>query len=190
MTIYHPLLAALGLLFLVYWAIAAIGAKPTVDKSAWWKQAALRVFIVALVIIAYRVPTLRNALTAAEAHRGNGIVWGTIGTVLVGCGIALAVLARAYLGRNWGTPMSRKENPELVTGGPYALIRHPIYSGIMLAMFGSMIATTLFWLLPLTLFGAYFIYSAHREEELMCRQFPGQYQAYMDRTKMLVPFLL
>jgi protein-S-isoprenylcysteine O-methyltransferase Ste14 len=190
MAAFHIIIFALWLLFLVYWGIAAIGAKPSLDKPAWRKQAAVRAFIIALLIIAYRVPALRNALGNASAHATEGVVWGAIGAALVGCGIGLAILARAYLGRNWGTPMSRKENPELVTGGPYALIRHPIYSGIILAMFGSMIGMSPFWLLPLVLFGAYFIYSARREEELMCQQFPGPYQAYMRRTKMLVPFLL
>jgi protein-S-isoprenylcysteine O-methyltransferase Ste14 len=87
-------------------------------------------------------------------------------------------------------PMSRKENPELVSTGPYALVRHPIYTGILLAMLGSTIGQSIFWLLPFILFGAYFIYSARREEKLLTEQFPEQYPAYMHKTKMLVPFLL
>ena len=84
-------------------------------------------------------------------------------------------------------PMSTKENPELVTTGPYAFVRHPIYTGILLAMLGTAIGENVSWLLPLLLFGGYFIYSARREEELMLRQFPEQYPAYMRRTNMLVP---
>lgn len=190
MAIFHWIITALWLLFLVYWAIAAISAKRTVKTKAWWTQGALRAFIIVLVLIAYRMPAVRDAVTIAQAHRPGGIVWGAAGTVLVGLGIGLAITARACLGRNWGSPMSRKESPELVTAGPYGFIRHPIYSGIILAMLGSMIGLSLIWLLPLILFGAYFIYSARREEVLMCEQFPGQYPAYMRRTKMLVPFLL
>ncbi len=190
MSTFHWIIAALWLLFIVYWAIAAVSAKRTIKTTAWWTQGALRGLIVVLVVIAYRIPALRHAVAAAQAHMAGGLALRAAGTVLVALGIGLAIVARTHLGRNWGSPMSRKENPELITGGPYAFIRHPIYSGIILAMFGSMIATSLLWLLPLVLFGTYFLYSARREEELMCRQFPGEYQAYMRRTKMLVPFLL
>lgn len=189
MTIFHWIISALWLLFVLYWAIAALSTKRTVKTRAWWRQAGLRVFIIVLVLAAYRMPAVRHAVTSAQAT-AHGIGWGAAGAILVGAGIGLAIVARVYLGRNWGTPMSQKENPELVTGGPYGVIRHPIYSGIILAMFGSMLGLSLLWLLPLVLFSAYFIYSARREEALMCRQFPEQYPAYMKRTKMLVPFLL
>ena len=53
--------------------------------------------------------------------------------MLVALGLGLAIWARAHIGRNWGLPMSRKAYPELVTSGPYAVIRHPIYVGILLA---------------------------------------------------------
>ena len=61
-------------------------------------------------------------------------------------GLALAVWARVYLGRNWGMPMSRRADPELVTTGPYRRVRHPIYSGLILAMAGTAIAVSLYWL--------------------------------------------
>lgn len=90
-------------------------------------------------------------------------------------------------GRNWGLPMSRKEQPELVTSGPYALIRHPIYTGLILAMLGSASAVNVLLALLLVPVGAYFIYSARREEAVMLQQFPEQYAAYMARTGMLAP---
>ena len=189
MTIFDWIIPALWLLFVLYWAIAAFSAKRTVKTASWWRQAGLRVFIIVLVLAAYRMPAVRHAVMSAQAT-ARGIAWGAAGTILVGLGIGLAIVARAYLGRNWGIPMSQKENPALVTSGPYRLIRHPIYSGIILAMFGSVLGLSLLWLLPLVLLTAYFIYSARREEALMCRQFPGEYPAYMRRTKMLVPFLL
>jgi len=142
-----------------------------------------------LVIIAFSVPEVRRAVRLAQAHAG-GALTGAIGTVLVGLGVGLAICARAYLGRNWGTPMSRKENPELITGGPYAFIRHPIYTGIFLGMLGATIAESVILVLPLVVVGTYFIYSARREEEFMCRQFPQEYPAYRHRTKMFVPFVL
>lgn len=85
-------------------------------------------------------------------------------------------------------PMSRKENPALVMTGPYAYVRHPIYGGILLAMAGSTIGGSVVWVLPLVFFGAYFVYSARREEQMMVSQFPQEYPAYMERSNMLVPW--
>jgi len=86
--------------------------------------------------------------------------------------------------------MSRKEQPELLTGGSYVFIRHPIYSGLILAMLGSAIGVNIFWLVLLVPVGAYFNYSARREETVMLQLFPEQYAAYMARTGMLAPRLL
>jgi protein-S-isoprenylcysteine O-methyltransferase Ste14 len=190
MTIFRWIIGALWLVFLAFWAISASGAKRNVDGTAWWKQALLRLAIFVLAVSALYLPPVRHALRLAQAHPPDRLLMGAIGTPLVGLGLGLAIFARIYLGRNWGTPMSRKENPELVTGGPYALVRHPIYSGIILAMFGTVIAEGVIWVLPLICVVAYFIYSARREEEFMCQQFGESYRAYMRRTKMLVPFVL
>jgi protein-S-isoprenylcysteine O-methyltransferase Ste14 len=62
--------------------------------------------------------------------------------------------------------------------------------GIMLAMLGTAIGASVFWIVPLILFGGYFVYCARREEEIMIAQFPEQYPAYMRRTRMLLPLVL
>ncbi|HLG81255.1 MAG TPA: isoprenylcysteine carboxylmethyltransferase family protein [Bradyrhizobium sp.] len=194
MTIAHRIIPALWLVFAAYWAIAAFGVKRNAEPVAWWKQILPRLAIAALVIVALTIPPLRHALRDAlrlvQVHAADGALMGTIGTMLVGLGIGLAIFARVHLGRNWGMPMSKKENPELVTGGPYALVRHPIYSGIILAMLGTALGLSIIWALPLIVFIPYAIYSARREEEFMCQQFGETYRAYMRRTSMLVPFVL
>jgi protein-S-isoprenylcysteine O-methyltransferase Ste14 len=114
----------------------------------------------------------------------------TMGTILFAAGLALAVWARAHLGRNWGMPMTQKDEPELVTTGPYRLIRHPIYTGILLAVLGSSLAMNLYWLVGLVVIGAYFVYSATVEERQLASSFPATYPGYRARTKMLIPFVL
>jgi protein-S-isoprenylcysteine O-methyltransferase Ste14 len=190
MTVSHWIISALWLVFLAYWAIAAIGAKRNIDATVRWKQTAARLAILVLGLIALSIPEVRRGLRLAQAHLADGVLTSAIGTVLVVLGLGLAVFARACLGKNWGSPMSRKENAELVTGGPYALIRHPIYAGIILAMLGSMIGQNIGWVLALILFVPYFVYSARREEEFMYQLFGETYRAYLRRTKMLVPFVL
>jgi protein-S-isoprenylcysteine O-methyltransferase Ste14 len=107
----------------------------------------------------------------------------------VGWFAASAGAKRIYLGRNWGMPTSTKEDPELVTSGPYRTIRHPIYTGILLAMIGSAIAVSVWWLIAVALIGGYFIYSAFVEERNMTRLFPSAYPEYQQSTKMLIPFI-
>jgi protein-S-isoprenylcysteine O-methyltransferase Ste14 len=87
-------------------------------------------------------------------------------------------------------PMSLREGHELVTSGPYAYIRHPIYSGILLLTLGSAIAVNTAWLAPFVLFLLYFVRAARVEERDMTKQFPDVYPSYQRRTKMLIPFLL
>ncbi len=112
-----------------------------------------------------------------------------MGIVLCAAGLGLAVWARVMLGRNWGEPMSLKEGHELVTAGPYCLVRHPIYTGILLAMLGSAVAVGSGWLLILVAVLPYLVYSARTEEGLMMEQFPTEYPKYKKRTKALIPFV-
>src|SRR5581483_3046867 len=112
------------------------------------------------------------------------------GLILMMLGFAFAIWARIHLGRNWGMPMSRKQEPELVTSGPYALVRHPIYSGILLAVLGTALAEGLFLSIFFIFLFIYFLYSAKKEEKIMTELFPGQYPAYKRRTTMLIPFIL
>ena len=99
------------------------------------------------------------------------------------------VWARLAIGRNWGTPMMRKDEPELVTGGPYRFVRHPIYSGILLAAVGTAIALSWPWLVLVALVGVYLAYSATVEERFLAEHFPAKYADYRRSTKMLVPFV-
>ena len=85
--------------------------------------------------------------------------------------------------------MTVKEEPELITSGPYRVVRHPIYSGILLAMLGSALVVGTSWFLAVAFFAAYFAYCAKTEEQLIMRQFPHEYSQYKKRTKMLIPFV-
>jgi protein-S-isoprenylcysteine O-methyltransferase Ste14 len=127
------------------------------------------------------------------AFRDNGLStdpWRAgLGLVLVTVGLGVAIWARIHIGRNWGTPMTQKDEPELVISGPYRLVRHPIYSGILVAGIGTAVALNWLWLIAVGLAGVYFIYSAIVEERYLTRKLPDAYPAYKGVTKMLVPLL-
>jgi protein-S-isoprenylcysteine O-methyltransferase Ste14 len=167
--------------FWIYWLVAATGAKA--GQTRWTRFAGVRVGIILIILLLLRVGAFKGHATTT-----NPWLQG-IGLVLFLAGLALAVWARIYLGRNWGMPMSQKVDPELVTTGPYSSVRHPIYSGIILAMIGTAIAVSLYWLVAVALLGAYFIYSAVVEERTMAHLFPDSYPEYKRSTKMLIPFI-
>lgn len=185
------LIAASWLVFIAYWLISARSAKRNIGSRLWKPQIGLRVGIIVCVVLVLQVPGLRHALWQARQYLDEGgPAVACAGAALCVLGMSFAIWARVYLGRNWGMPMSRKEDPELVTGGPYAYVRHPIYGGLLIAMLGSAIGGMIVWLIVVILCAVYFVYSARNEERLMREQFPEQYPAYMKRTKMFVPFVI
>jgi protein-S-isoprenylcysteine O-methyltransferase Ste14 len=168
--------------FWVFWLAASTGVKA--GRTRWGQFAGIRVGILLVLLLLLR-------LRAFKGHVGTNNPWlEGIGLAVFLLGLALAIWARVYLGRNWGMPMSQKADPELVTSGPYSRVRHPIYSGIILAMIGTTIAVSLYWLVAVVLLGAYFLYSAIMEERSMARLFPDTYPEYKRSTKMLIPFII
>jgi protein-S-isoprenylcysteine O-methyltransferase Ste14 len=149
----------------------------------WSRELGIRAVIVAIVILLIRLGAFRD-------HGLNTDPWRAgLGLALLALGMGLAIWARVNIGRNWGSPMTQKDEPELVTSGPYHLVRHPIYSGILVAGVGSSVALSWMWLTAVVLAGIYFIYSATVEERYLTKQFPDTYPAYKRSTKMLVPFV-
>lgn len=171
---------AIWLVFWIYWLISAAGAKEGSRTRRTRPPGFLIIILGFLLVRIFKVNGL--AVHSPILH--------VVGVILFLSGLGLAVWARIYLGRNWGMPMTQKDEPELVTSGPYHLVRHPIYSGILLAMLGTSLATDIYWLIAVGILGTYFIYSARVEEKLLTTSFPTTYPSYRLRTKMLIPFLL
>jgi protein-S-isoprenylcysteine O-methyltransferase Ste14 len=168
--------------FWIYWLAASVRVKA--GQARWRSFAGSRVAILLIVLLLVRARVLKEHTVTSDPWLEG------IGLAIFVSGLAVAVWARIYLGQNWGTPMSQKVDPELVTTGPYRSIRHPIYLGLILAMVGTALAVSWYWLIAVALLGAYFIYSATREERYMTGVFPDAYPAYKSHTKMLIPFVL
>ena len=180
-------------IFLIVWFVSAFTAKRSIRITRLQRSLAIRYLIVAIFIFIYFRFYAGQHVLNGVGHYGSTTtnpLFLSIGVILTAAGIALAIWARAYLGRNWGMPMTQREHPELVTTGPYAYIRHPIYAGVILAAIGSIITIDVLWFIPLAIYCAYFFYSAPIEEKHMAEQFPDSYPAYKSRTKMLIPFVL
>jgi protein-S-isoprenylcysteine O-methyltransferase Ste14 len=169
-------------MFWVYWLVSAFGA--TRSKVAWSSELRIRILIVVCAFVLLRLGAFRGGELTTDPLRA------ACGMVLFVLGLAFAIWARVHIGRNWGGPMTRKDNPELVTGGPYSLVRHPIYGGILVALIGTAIALNWAWLIVVALAGTYFVYSATVEERYLSGVLPDSYPPYRRSTKMFVPYIL
>lgn len=168
--------------FCAYWIVAAFSMKR--GRVPWARELRIRAVLAVVVVVVIRL----------GAFRGRGIQtdpWRLgIGLAVFAAGLSFALWARLQLGRNWGTPMTQKVDPDLVTSGPYHWVRHPIYSGILVAGAGTAVALSWPWLVAVALAAVYFLYSASVEERYLTEQFPDAYPAYKRSTKMLLPFIL
>lgn len=172
-------IAVIWVVFLIGWGVAAASANESVGP----RRGVVRSFTVLAAFLLIRFGHFGGLSSRSP-------VLGVIGAGLFAAGIAVAVWARVYLGRNWGMPMTQRAEPELITSGPYARVRHPIYTGILLALLGSSIAINVIGIVLVLALGANFYYSALVEERNMAASFPSEYPEYRARTKMMLPFLL
>lgn len=168
--------------FWLYWLVAAFSMKR--GRVPWSRELRIRAVIAVVVILSIRLGAFRGRHLDTDPWRAG------IGLALFALGLALALWARLHIGRNWGTPMTQKDEPELVTSGPYRRVRHPIYSGILAAGVGTALALNWFWLAAVLLAGIYFVYGAFVEERYLTERFPQAYPDYKRSTKMLIPFVL
>ncbi len=168
------------IIFWVYWLLSAIVAKQGIGGRRRFRLTGLSV--VSVILLVHVFPS-----GGAAVH---SVVLAAIGAGVFASGIALAVWARVYLGRNWGMPMTQKAEPELVTSGPYRFVRHPIYAGLLAGVLGTALATSIAGLIIVAILGGYFYYSASVEEKNLTATFPAAYPAYRAKTKMLIPFVL
>jgi protein-S-isoprenylcysteine O-methyltransferase Ste14 len=114
-----------------------------------------------------------------------------VGVAIAFFGAAVAIWARLLLGRNWSAAVTIKENHELIRRGPYAFVRHPIYSGLLLAFAGTAITVgEVRGLVAVILAFIGWRMKSRVEEAFMMAQFGAEYEKYSNEVKALVPFVL
>ena len=116
---------------------------------------------------------------------------GYLGLALTAAGVAFAIWARFTLGRNWSGTVTIKEDHELIQHGPYRIVRHPIYTGILLAMLGTAIG---YGRVPCLIGVAIAFFSLRfkwgTEERFMTEQFGAKYTQYRREVKAVIPGIL
>ncbi len=113
------------------------------------------------------------------------------GIALTLAGILFAIWARLILGANWSASVTIKQDHHLIMRGPYGLVRHPIYTGLLLALTGSAIAFgELRGFLGVTIMACGLWAKSRIEEKFMLQQFGAAYEDYRRRVRALIPCLL
>jgi protein-S-isoprenylcysteine O-methyltransferase Ste14 len=125
----------------------------------------------------------------AQRLWGRSLTAWWVGFALLGAGLAFSVWARVHLGRNWSGSVTVKEGHELIRSGPYAYVRHPIYTGLLAAVLGTAIASgSVRAALGFLIIAAALLRKLRVEEGFMRETFPGEYERYSAALPALVPF--
>lgn len=189
MSVYNLLLIFIWAAFILVWLVTAQSAKMS-ERGKGMGQWVVSRLLLAIVLVAVFHTELIGWASAAPWRISGSPIVSSLGVALAGAGVAFAIWARLHLGANWGMPMTVRENPELVTSGPYAYVRHPIYTGVLLGILGTALVSGLPWLIVFAVACIYFVYAARQEEKVMQEKFPAEYPLYKERTHMIIPFVL
>jgi protein-S-isoprenylcysteine O-methyltransferase Ste14 len=187
----NPVFVVISLLWLgwlAYWTVAARDVKAVAETASWQSR------------VLYSFPLLIAGVLLLDRHLGHflnmhlvphtpEVAW--LGALLTAAGLAFAIWARVVLGGNWSGQVTVKEGHELIRTGPYALSRHPIYTGLVLALLGTALAVgEMRGLIALVLATGSFIYKMGIEEDVMRRTFGAAYDDYAREVKALIPFVV
>lgn len=176
------------MLFALYWLVSAFNRKRTKKRETYFQRFRYTVPLVIAYCLLFRPEAHFSWLGARFVSAGPRLEW--IGVAVTAAGIAIAVWARWHLGSNWSGVVTLKEGHELIRTGPYRAIRHPIYTGMLIGLFGTaltlgevrgFVAVVVAWLS--------FYMKARREESFLAQEFGPAFAEHQRRTGMFLPKL-
>jgi len=188
-TIYRYLIPLMWVAWVGYWFVAARNVKATARHESFASRMA---HIGPLVVAAVLLSANQLPLPLLYARFMPATLAGFwMGAAIVAAGLAFAIWARVFLGRNWSGTVTLKEQHELIRSGPYRWVRHPIYTGLLFAFLGSAIALGQWRGLLATLIVFVALWRKLRMEERWLGEIFGvEYARYRREVPALVPFLL
>jgi protein-S-isoprenylcysteine O-methyltransferase Ste14 len=175
---------ALGL----YWIVSALGTKKVALNEGTGLRV-LRLTTLALMLALLMTDWLRiGPLARRFGPPRSEVIWFGVGLTAVG--VALAIWARWNLGSNWSDKVVLKVDHELIRRGPYRYLRHPIYTGVLLAVAGTAL-TIGEWrgVVALVLLGTNYFVKATKEEKILAANFGEAFADYKRQTGFFLPGL-
>lgn len=182
------LIYAPWIVFAVSWTIGVFRTRPTVKRD----RLPARYIVLAIVGVGFYLLLSHDAAMEALGQRvlPRTVELRIVGAVLLWAGVGLALWARWHLGQYWSGRITIKEGHKLIRTGPYARLRHPIYSGLVLAAAGTAIEVDRWHgisVVCIVLFG--FWIKARREEALLAEHFGAEFEEHRRATGFLLPKL-
>jgi protein-S-isoprenylcysteine O-methyltransferase Ste14 len=170
------------------WVVSALRTKRTVQSQS---SASQLLYTAILVVGVYMIFAKESGIPWLDGQLFSvTVAIALAGLLAVLIGVAFSIWARFMLGSNWSNRVTVKENHTLVRTGPYRIVRRPIYSGILLGMFGSALQRGWYTLfcrrsdLRLS-----FWLKTPAEERFMVQSFGEEYLQYRHKVKALAPFI-
>jgi len=187
--IYNYLFPAMWISYFAYWWAMATKVKVTERSESAPSRLVRMVSILGAIALLWLPSVPLPLLSQRFLPRGVWCFW--IGAAITAGGLLFSVWARRHLGANWSQAVTLKQGHELITSGPYALVRHPIYTGLLLGFLGSAVARGE-WrgLLAVALVFAVLWHKLRLEEKWMRAQFGEPYEAYSRHVSALVPYIV
>jgi len=178
------------LAFIVLWFLAGIASK----RSVRTQTSSSRLFQVVLIFIGAMIFNLNRWFvsgwpTLRIIPRETPFILG--GAIITIAGMLFCVWARAILGTNWSARVTIKANHELVRQGPYQIVRHPIYTGLLIGLLGTAFVYGFAGcFVGVLVIGFAFWLKSQTEEQFMVQQFGDQYLQYRQQVRALIPYIL
>ncbi len=186
--IYRWLFPLLWIVFIVFWIAMARGGKAVAERESVYSRLS---HYGPLAVGVYLLAAPRVPIFPLDARFAPLALWPVqLGAALTFAGIAFAIWARVWIAGNWSSDVTLKRDHELIVDGPYAWVRHPIYTGILVALAGTALAVGE-WrgVLAVALAAGAFWRKLRLEEAVMRRQFGETYARYAARVPALIPFV-
>ena len=187
---FYSTVAFLWTVLWVFWFVYALTAKQSIRRQTLASRLIQTVPVIIAFSLLFAHRTWPHWLHLRIFPKSDlALLW--TGTLLTAAGVVFAIWARVWIGRNWSGTITIKDQHELIQNGPYSLVRHPIYTGLLTAFLGTAlvhgeIGGLIGFLLLLIGFGT----KLRMEETFMTQQFGETYVEYKHRVKALVPFLI
>jgi protein-S-isoprenylcysteine O-methyltransferase Ste14 len=173
-------------LFALYWLVAAIGVKRTARRQNPSERLLYLVFMAAGFFLLYQENPNWGPLNRRFVPDQLWIAW--LGSALCAAGVLFALWARRTIGKDWSAEVQIKEGHQLIRSGPYARVRHPIYTGILLATLGTALVIGEYrGLVANVLFLVGFTRKARKEESFLAAEFGTAFEEHRRHTGFFLP---
>src|SRR5882762_7699869 len=183
---FFPIACDIWMVLCLYWALSALRIKAVKSRESLGQQLSYVLPLALGLTLLFNSRSHYSWLGVRFAP--DTIAIAVAGVVLTAAGVALAMWSRFVLGENWSAAVTIRKDHELIRMGPYRIMRHPIYTGMLLGLLGTgVVVGEVRGLLAFVILGLSFYVKACKEEAFLAREFGAGFEAHVKHTGMFLP---